>query len=91
MKTLYDAACDVSNQAECLMLVVDAFHVLDDLLEEEGYQQEKYFSEEKAIQFSHRFPMMLSAMRLAVREVERVAGKLKELSDTYAGQENPET
>lgn len=78
---LWDAACDMDNFQALLSEDADALEVLYDKMEAEGYQTEEHFEEWQAINFVHRFPMYLSAMRVIRRDAEQNVAALRAASD----------
>lgn len=82
IKTIFDAASVMDGTHAELCEIYDALQVLDDSMEEEGYQPEGKFEDWKAINFARRYPVYQSTFRVICRDLARIIDELKTNADS---------
>ena len=81
IKTILDVALIADSTHSELCEILDALQVLDECMEEDGYQNKENFEEWKAINFANRYPLYQSAFRVICRDLVRVIGELRTNTD----------
>lgn len=79
---LWGAASAVEGDIAYLEETADAFRVLYEELEDEGYQTEENFEKCKALSFAHRFPLYLSTFNVLIRALRQNISEMRENVDT---------
>ena len=75
-KDIRDAVVKVENIGGELQTVSEAFWVLEDIFEREGYQRPERFDQIKAVKFAKRFPLYMSLYALLTNTVDKLSRQL---------------
>ena len=81
IKTIFDAAASADKTHKELCEIRDALQVLDECMEDDGYQNEENFEEWKAISFAMRYPIYQSTYRVICRDLMRAIDELRTNTD----------
>lgn len=81
IKSLFDAASWVEGANIKLEDALYALQVLEEAMEDEGKAPADWRDGWKAASFMGRFPAYMATYRVLYREIERISGELKEISD----------
>ena len=81
VKSLFDAAVLMDNAHAELCQIFDAMQLLDEGMEDEGFQPEDKLEEWRAVNFVKRFPLYLSLFRVICQDLHRVINEMQVGSD----------
>ena len=79
---LRDAASAIEGDVAYLEETADAFRVLYEEMETEGYQTKEDFKEWKALSFARRFPLYLPTLNVLIRVLRQNISEMRENVDT---------
>lgn len=80
--TLFEVASEIDCDITSFQQVRSAFEMLDECMENEGFQRNDCpIDEMRAIHFVRRFPMYLSAYRAICRSFDSVVAELQEFAE----------
>lgn len=75
---LWSAASAIEGEVTAAEEIADAFRVLYEEMEAEGYQTKENFEEWKALNFAARFPMYLSTFNVLIRALRQNISEARE-------------
>ena len=81
IKSLFDAASGVECANAKLEDALYALQVLEEAMEDEGKAPADRRDGWQAVSFMGRFPVYMATYRVLHRELERISGDLKDISD----------